>query len=267
MKTSIDKPDWITTVARMGYSAKGVVYFVVGILAVGLAAGVGGSTEGSQGALEAISRQPFGRILLAFTALGLLSYVAWRFVQAAADTEDHDADFKGVVARTGYVISGIIYLSLAGLAGRIAVTGGGGSDSGDSRTQMTAELMSQPFGRWLVAGVGIVVVGIALYHGYRAYTANFMDGYRNSQLSARQEVWAKRIGQLGLSARGVTFLLIGWFFVQAALQADASEARGLEGALSALLSQSYGSAMLGVVAAGFVAYAVYCWSRAAYRKF
>jgi hypothetical protein len=54
--------------------------------------------------------------------------------------------------------------------------GGGGSGGGDSSKQaLTAKLMSQPFGLWMVGAVGLIVIGVGLYHFYQAYKATFMQ--------------------------------------------------------------------------------------------
>lgn len=257
---------WVGKLARFGYVAKGAVYVIVGVLAVMTAVGAGGSIESSSGAIETIAQQPFGRILVGLTALGLIGYVIWRFVQAIMDSENKGTDTKAIVARIGFVVSGITYASLAFLAGRMAL-GGGGSGGDSSKQALTAKLMSQPFGRWLVGAVGLIVIGVGLYHFYQAYKAKFMQEYESGEMSMTERRWAKRLGQFGLSARGVTFGIIGGFFIVAAMQADPNAAKGLSGALSTLARQPYGPWLLGVVALGLVAYGVYCFSRARYRQF
>lgn len=263
----VDKPSWIEPVARFGYAAKGVVFGVVGLLAINLARGAGGDAEGAQGAITEIGQQPFGRLLLALTAVGMISYAGWRMAQAAADTEDQGDDAKGILVRIGFVISSFTYLALAFAAGRAALSGQDSSGSGDTRQQFTAEVLTQPLGQWLVGIFGAIIAGVGLYHFYRVYTANFMRSYRSGEMSPGQEKWARRIGRFGLAARGVTFCIIGWFFIQAAIQSDPSEAEGLGEALGSLLQQPFGAVLLGIVAAGFIAYAVYCWSRAAFRQY
>ena len=258
--------DKVATLARFGYATKGVVYVIVGALAVMAAIGAGGSTEGSSGALETIAQQPFGRILVGLTALGLIGYVIWRFVQAFMDPEGKGSDAKGIVARIGYAISGVVYAGLSFSAARMALSGGGSGGGGGSQQALTANLMSQPFGLWLVGIVGAIVIGVGIFHFYQAYKAKFMEDYKSGEMSATERRWAKRIGQFGLSARGVTFSIIGGFFIVAALQADPSQAKGLSGALDTLARQPYGPWLLGIVALGLVAYGVYCFSQASYRR-
>ena len=258
--------EWIEKLARLGYATKGTVYGLVGVLAVMLAVGAGGSTEDSRGVIQTIAAQPFGQFLVGVVALGLFGYALWRFVQAWKDTEHQGSDAKGIIARTGFAISGGIHLSLAVMAVRIFIGSSGGS-GGNSKQAMTATLLSQPFGQWLVGLIGAIIIGVGLQHFFRAYKASFMKEYKSGEMSPTQRRWAKRIGQFGLSARGVTFGMIGGFFISAAINANPSEAKGLSGAFDTLAQQPYGPWLLGLVALGFVAYGVYCWSRAWYRRF
>lgn len=254
----------LESLARLGYATKGVVYAVIGVLAVMMAVGAGGASTNSRGALQIIAEQPFGRILVGVTALGLLGYALWRFVQAVHDPEGKGSDVKGIIQRLGYGVSGIVYVGLTVVAARLALTGGGGG-GGDSQQAWTAQLLAQPFGQWLVGILGAVVIGVGLYHFYQAYKATFMKEYKTGEMSATERRGAKRCGQFGLVARGVTFGIIGGFLITAAVQADASEARGVAGALTTLAYQPYGPWLLGAVALGLIAYSVFCFSQARYR--
>jgi hypothetical protein len=85
-------------------------------------------------------------------------------------------------------------------------------------------------------------------------------------MSPTAQRWGTRSGVIGLPARMVVFTLIGIFVVKAAHDYNPSEAIGLDGALQKLASQSYGSWLLGIVAAGLLAYAVFCFFEARYRE-
>jgi len=257
---------WVDPMARLGYITIGVVYALIGVLAVMTAVGAGGSVESSQGAIQTIAAQPFGRILVGLTALGLIGYVIWRFVEAIVDPQGKGTDTKGVIARLGYAVSGLIYAAWAFFAGRLALSTGGGGGEG-SKQAWTATLLAQPFGPWLVGGIGVMVIGVGLYHFYMAYKAKFMQEYDTRMMSATEQRWARRIGRFGLAARGVTFSIIGGFLVSAAVQTDPNQAKGLDGALLTLAQQPYGPWLLGIVALGLVAYGVFCFSRARYCHF
>ena len=267
-----DSSDWIERLARLGYIAKGVVYGAVGVLSLMAALGAGGAGEkaGSEDALRTIGEQPFGRVLLGLIAVGLVGYIVWRFVQAIKDPDDKGCDALGIAKRVGFGISGLTYAVLAFVAGRLAVgaSGGGSSSSSGSKEELTARVMSEPFGQWAVGLAGVVVIGVGLHHFARSYKASFMKKYKTHEMSEKETRSALHVGRFGLAARGVTFCMIGVFIVQAAMRSNPDEAaKGLGGALSALAAAPYGPWLLGVVAAGFVAYAVYCFSRARYRVF
>lgn len=259
--------DRLEKLARFGHAAKGAVYLIVGALAVQAAFGSEPTPDGSRAAIDAIAGQPFGRVLLGITALGLLAYVVWRFVEAIKDPERRGSDVKGLAIRAGYVVSGIVYAALAFSAAAVAL-GAYSSGGGDgSRRAWTAWVMSFPLGQWLIAAAGIVLGIVGLVHFQQAYSASFMRDYNLSEMSAKTRTWAKRIGQFGLAARGVTFCLIAWFVAQAALNYDPSEVRGLGGALNELAAQPYGQALMAVVAAGLAAYGVFCFTEARWKSF
>lgn len=265
-RASHESKDWIERGARIGYAAKGVVYTIIGVLALQAAFGTGGETTGSQGAIYEIAEAPFGQVLLILIAVGLLGYAAWRLVQAAVDPEHKGDDAKGVAKRVGYVVSGLSYGLLAFTAASIVFGwGSGGSGGGGSQQEWTAKLLAQPFGQWLVGLVGLIVIGVGLYQFKKAYTASFMKKYKTGAMSATERTWAERVGRFGLAARGVIFAMIGSFLIQAAVQAQPSETRGLSGALQTLAEQPYGPWLLAIVAAGLVAYGVYCFVSARYR--
>lgn len=248
---------------RFGYAAKGFVYAIVGILAAqaAIGGGGGGKTTNTKGALKTIVTQPFGKVLLALVAIGLVGYVLWRFVQAIQDPENKGTDAKGLVTRLGYGFSGIAYAGLALIFGA-----GGGSSGGSSTQTWTARLLAQPFGQWLVGTIGAIVIAIAGYQFYRAYSAKFRKKLKTHQMSRTEQTWATRVGRFGLATRGITFLIIGWFLIQAPLQAQAQEARGLGGALETLAQQPYGPWLLGIVALGLIAYGIHMGVQARYRR-
>jgi hypothetical protein len=256
---------WVATLARLGYATIGIVYLMIGTLATQAALGTGGAIADTRDVLVTIARQPFGRVLLGLTALGLSGYVLWRLVQAYFDPERKGTDVRGLLTRLGFTVSGLAYAALAVLAARMAL-GASGAGGHAAEQAWTARLLAQPFGPWLVGIIGGIMSGVGLAHFYRAYTAQFMQEYATGEMSARQQRWARRLGQFGLAARGVTFGIMGGFFLYAGVSADPSKARGLGGALVAVAQQPYGPWLLGVVALGLVAYGLFCLSQALYRR-
>jgi hypothetical protein len=110
-----------------------------------------------------------------------------------------------------------------------------------------------------------VVVGIFQFKLGRE--ARFTRHWKTGEMSPTQREWGTRAGRLGLMARGIVFVLMGWFFLRAAWQHDASEARGLGGALAEIGTAGYGTWLLAIVALGLICYAVYCVVQARFRHF
>lgn len=258
---------WAVWLMRLGHAAIGVVYIIVGVLAVRTALGSGGQTTDKQGALQTILDQPFGKVMLGAVAVGLCGYVLWRFVQAIADPERKGSGAKGLAIRSGFLVSGIVYgaLALTAVRGVMSASGSTGG-RGDEAKSWTAWLLEQPFGVWLVGIVGAIIIGVGIAQLWKAYSAKFRKYFNLHRMSETEDRWATRLGRFGLSARGVVFGIVGYFLIQAALNFDPNQARGLDGALQALLQQSYGVILLGVVAAGLIAYGLYMLVAARYRR-
>lgn len=262
---------WIERLARFGYAAKGVVYILVGVLAFQAAFNWGGRITGSEGAFRTIANQPFGNVLLFIVAVGLVGYVLWRFVEAFRDPEHNDSGLSAFGRRLSYFISGLIYASLAIAAFRIVFSSGSGSGSsggsgGSSSSQGTATLLSQPFGQWLVALVGVAIVAYGFYCFYKAYSTKFRRHLKLAQMSLKEQKWSTRIARFGLTAKGVVSVIIGYFFIQAARASDPSQARTTEGALQTLQQQPYGAWLMGLVALGLIAYGIHLEVQARYRR-
>lgn len=250
------KARWIEILARCGYAAKGVVYIIIGCLALQVAFGSGGETSGPKGALSEIAGEPFGQFLLVMVGIGLIGYSLWRFVQAWADPERKGSDAEGIAKRIGYACSGGVYGLLAVEAVRIVFMSAG-SSGGSSAEHWTGKLMSQPFGQFLVGAVGVAIIGTGLYQLYRAWTAEFKKMLNSGQMSLAELIWSERIGRAGFAARGVVYLIMGGFLVVAAVRTNPDDAMGIGQALQYLSQQSYGPWLLGLVAAGLVAYGVF----------
>jgi hypothetical protein len=256
-----DSADKIAWLARSGYAARGVVYVIVGWLAVLAALGSGQATD-SKGALLTILQQPFGEVLLALVALGLVGYALWRLVQASMDTDGHGTDAKGAAVRIGLVVSAVTHLLLAFFALSL-ILGWGAGGGGDGTQDWTAWLLEQPFGRWLVGLIGAAVVGAGLAHIFKGWQAKF-EKYLQMDPDLLDK--ASPVCRFGLVARGVVFLIIGGFLVVAAWRFSSGEVVGLKGALQTLQQQPYGWILLGIVALGLFAFGLYSLIEARYRR-
>lgn len=254
---------WVEPLARFGIASRGAVYALIGMLALQTAVGARGQQEtDTRSVLQWVAQQ--STALLWLLALGLFGYALWRVVQGVLDPENKGSDPKGLAVRAGMVISGLIYGSLALAAVRIA---SGTGDGGSGGTQgFTADLMTKPFGRWIVAIAGLCVIGSGLSQIWQGWTEKFRKKLQLQRMNPNEQKLALRTGKVGLIARGVVFLLSGWFLIQAALRFDPSKAQGLGGALEALARQPEGAWLLGLVALGLIAFGAYSILLARYRR-
>lgn len=260
--TGAAESPWAERLFRAGLAAKGVLYAVIGVLALGVALEIGGRTTDAAGALRTLAGQPFGRVLMVLLAIGLLGYAAWRLAQAVLDTDGEGDDLGGVVARVGAAVSAVIHLGLMVLALRLLADADGGGSGGGQEREVTAGVLGWTGGRWLVGAAALVVVAVGAYNIREGLTRGFMDRMRVPGARRRAVEW---LGVVGHVARGVVFGLAGVFLAKAAIEFDPSEAVGIDGALARLARQPYGTALLLAAAAGLVAYALTCWAQARYR--
>lgn len=255
---------WIERLARAGYAAYGTVYALVGVLAAQAALGGGGETASQESALRSILAAPMGRVLLGAVAVGLLGYTVWRLLQGVMDPDNEGAGAKGLAKRADHLLNGVLHGALAFSAAQLALGSGGGG--GSSPDDWTARLLAQPFGKWLAVAAGAGIVGAGIYQFYALYRVRFMEHLKPGEMSPRERTWTRRVGRVGYAARGVVFSVIGVFLIQAALQSDPEETRGLGGALGTLSRQPLGPYILGGVAVGLVAYGAFMLVVARYRR-
>ena len=247
--------------ARFGLVARGVVYLIIGILALKLALGDGGKTTNQQDALKTIAHQDFGKALLVLMAIGLAGYALWRLLRAAvghgAEQRDSGSD------RVAALASGIAYAILCVTAVKILT----GADTGSGTPkETTGGVLAWSGGTVLVGIAGAILIGVGLYQAYKGLAKKFLDDAKTSEMSERVRKGYTALGVFGHVARAVVFALIGYGMIKAAIDYDPNKAVGLDGALRKLADASYGPALLGVVAAGLVGFAAYSIADARYRK-
>jgi hypothetical protein len=251
---------WIRRFARLGFASRGVVYILMGWIALQAALGSRQATD-SSGALRSLLDEPLGRSMIGVIAAGLVCYTLWRAYAALVNPErDHAGK------RLHHAGVAVVHGVLAVTAARIALSNGmrgGGSDQ--EAVDWTARAMALPTGRWIVIAAGAVFVGYGIYQLYRGATADLDDMLDLSQVEPPYPRVLRRVSRFGIAARGVVFIMIGIFVVKAGLEYDSAEAKGFGGALAALRQQPYGPWLLGAVAIGLIAYGVYGLVRARYR--
>jgi hypothetical protein len=251
--------------AAFGLLAKAAVYLALGGLATQAAIGWGGRTTDTRGAVEELGHEG-GALTALLIGVGLLCYAAWRVVQAVADTDRDGSDWKGLGSRAAALGSAVGHVLLALTA--FGVAAGMRARRTDGVPHWTARAMHEPVGALLVGLVGIGVVVAAALQLRKAFSRDFFEKEHldTGKMGPAARQWTLRLGRFGLFARGVTFGLIGFFLVRAALHTDPGEARGVDGALRFLRGLDHGDLYLAVVAVGVVAYGIYTLLLARYRR-
>jgi hypothetical protein len=252
---------WYSWLARAGLVAKGVSFGIVGALAIKLAAGHGGKATSREGALHALAQETFGEVVLTLLAIGFAAYALWRLVEAFAAGGDE----KKWAKRAGSIGRAVIYAALAYSAAKILAGDGGGGSQNQRAHETAATMLSWPAGTWLVGIAGAILVGVGLWNAYRGLSRKFEQKWHTGEMGRSARTWGSRAGVVGHLARGVVFTLIGAFVIRAAIEYDPKEAIGLDGALQKLAGAQYGPYVLGLTAAGLVAYGLYCLVDARFR--
>ena len=242
---------------RVGYGARGLIYFTMGLLALNVALGKGSGTTDQQGAITAIGRQPLGMILLWAILLGLVSYALWGVVRAVFDPLHKSNDLKGLVTRAAFLFSAASYAILIMPTYSFIQGAGSAGQSGAQTQQSLASIMSKSWGPWAIGIVGLVVVAVGLYQVYQGINASFDRQFKTYAMTAQEVRIAIQLGRFGTATRGLLIAVIGFLLVLAAYQSNSSQAVGFDAALTAMRNQPGGVWLLGMAAIGLMAFGIY----------
>lgn len=238
---------------RIGFGARGIMYFLIGYLALRT-----GRTGDGSDALSYLDSGT-GKFLLALMALGFLAYAVWRLSEALIDSEGHGSDAKGLAVRAGGAVSGLIHLGLSFTAATLAMRqGSSGGGGGDGAQQGAASALSFPGGTVMLTLAAAALAVVGFYQLVKAAQAGFL---RHLDREAASKSWVEWVGRAGYAARGIVFLIMGWFLWQAARSSDASEAGDMGAALASLPST-----LQMVVAAGLLLFGIFSLVEAVYRR-
>lgn len=245
--------------ARWGYAARGVVYVVLGALAVWGA----GSSATTQNALSTVLAQPFGRILLGAVAIGLIGHVLWRLAQGVLNADHVKNDAKGIIGRLASVGSGVVNAVLAFTAATMALGSGSGSSGSGGESEATASAMQLPFGNIIVGLVGAGLIVGGLVQVWRGISKEYQ---KRIKLPAAHETVLHAICAFGLTSRGLLLAVTGGFLIYAAFTVNPDQAGGLSDALDWVHSLPFGAVLYTLAAVGLIAFGLYSGIQARYRQ-
>lgn len=264
-RRAADSP-WLGRLARLGLVGRGLIYVLIGWLALQVALGRHGTQADRGGAIRAIAAKSYGPPLLWVLALGFVGLALWRFSEAAFGADGSSRDDKGERAQSLarallYTVFAVTTVTFVAGTSRSAA-----ADSNKQSVDVTASLMKHSGGRVLIGLVGLVLVAIGAFMAYEGVAKKFEKHLKLGEMSPRGRSVVEKLGMFGGVARGLVFGLAGVFLLIAAISFDAGKARGLDGTLRAFAANPVGPVLLGAVALGLAAFGVFSMCEARWRK-
>jgi len=253
--------------ARVGLCARGVIYVLVGVLAVQIGFGGGSGKEAERsGAVRTIGEQPFGRVLLWALVVGLAAMALWRLSEAAFGQRVTGGDKW--TRRLGSLGLAVFYAVICvGVVQTVLVGGSSGSRSGNQTSkEYTARVLNWPGGRVLVGVVGAVLVIVGVVMVVRAAMRRFEKNLQAGEMSPTTRRVVALVGIVGGVACGAVAAVAGLFIVLAAVKFDPSRAKGLDETLRSFADTPAGPVLLIAAAVGFVLFGLYSFCEARWRK-
>jgi hypothetical protein len=247
--------------ARFGFVGRGLVYVVVGLIALRVAWGGGGRAD-KDGALAAVKHEPFGEGLLVVLATSFVGYACWRLLEGVAGHRDKDEGWKRAAHRVASLGRGSLYVVLALNTVRLLTRG----EEGDKTKPLTARVMELPGGRTVVGLVAVAVVGGGLVMAYRGLTEKFMKRLDSARVRGAVRAVASVVGRVGLVGRGLVVALLGGFLLEAAITFDPDKAKGVDATLKSVADAPLGQVLLSAAAVGLICFGLWSFLQSAYRK-
>jgi hypothetical protein len=196
--------------------------------------------------------------------VGLLAFAAWRVLQATRDVDHHGNNLKGLTIRAGLLAGGLVNGALAFFAFGLLVSGIKTSgNSGGQTKDWLAHLLSWEHSNLLVYLVALIPLGVGIAHIIKGWKASF-DKYFDADEDVMRYV--RPVSRFGLIARGVVFIEIALLLGVSGSAYQAVDPPGMKEALDALQRLPAGWLVLIVMALGLIAFSVYSFSEAFWRK-
>jgi len=255
----------LVLLARGGYAARGLVYLIIGFFAL-LAALGSGQPADSHSSLEKLLGQPFGHALVGIVVVGLIAFSAWRLLQATRDVDHHGTGFKGIAIRAGLLAGAVSNALLAFFALSLLISGlksSSGSKDGGKTEDFLTTLLSWDHSNLLIYVVALVPLVVGIIHIVKGWKATFEKYFEADEQVMR---YVRPISRFGLIARGVAFIEISALLAVSGSSYQAMHPPGMKDAMNGLQNLPMGWLVLSVVAVGLMAFAVYSFAEAMWRR-
>ena len=248
-------------VARSGFAVMALLHMIVGVIAIALAFGHPGEAEPT-GAIEQLAANPWGPALMWAGMIGCAGLSLWQLSEATLRARHlRRKERIGKLISSGFlaIAYGSVGLSFGGFA--VGLRG----DSGESTRDVSAALLTNPFGGVVLSALGLTVIGVGIYFVVKGFRRGFkeelflFDGTRRGKL-------IDSLGVTGHVAKGIALFLAGLLFAIAAAKHTPEESTGLDGSLKALRDHEYGPYLLFAIGAGFICYGIFALVRSKFGR-
>lgn len=253
--------------ARAGFVARGVIYLLVGVLALRIAFSDGGGKQADRGgAIAEIAEKPFGNVLLWALGVALVGMALWRLSEALFGQAGADGDKPGkrAMAAARFVFYAFVSYSVLSYAAGDKSSGSGSSDR--QTDDVTARVLEWTGGQWIVGIAGAVVTGVGLWMAFRALARKYHKHLKMAEMSKRTRQAVDVVGVFGGTVRGAVFATAGGFAIAAAIQHEPGRAKGMDDTLRSFTETPAGPWLLVLIALGLAAFGLFSWANARWRK-
>jgi Domain of Unknown Function (DUF1206) len=250
--------------ARAGLAARGVMYVIVGWIAVEVAFHRSSRQADKTGALHEISATPVGGILLWLLVAGFTGMALWQLAEAVDGSPGVSGEKAG--KRLAALGQAVVYGVIAYGVLKYALGTGGPQSSDKQSVDLTATLLKYPGGKLLVIAIGLALVGGGIYLAYQAWREKFRRDLELGQMRSRTRRIVEWLGKFGGAARGAVFVTVGVFLIVAAAKSQPQQAKGVDSALRALASTPLGPWLLVLVAVGLIMFGLFSCCQAKWQR-
>jgi len=251
----------LETLARLGFLARGIVYIVIGVIGVMMAAGVAQHEPDRAGALEAIATKPLGYLLLWILVIGFAGLAVWRLVQAATARLNSSAGQRLYVLGLGIAYAIVFFSTLM-----FVLHGRTPASSNTAPRDLTARMLSWSGGWVLVTLIGIVIVAVGIALVLRGLRIEFIDDLRMGWMKASTRDLVVWLGRIGYVARGLVVVGIGVAAFDAGATYNPADAKGVDGVLREFARTAIGPWLLILVSLGLIAFGLLSFLEAKWRR-
>ena len=254
----------LALLGRAGFLARGIMYVVIGWIALQIAFGHTRQQADRTGALHALSSTPFGEVALWILVIGFFGMALWRLAEAAWPPS---AEARKATKRVAAAAKGVLYAVLGYGVLKYAIGLGAPQSSDKQSVDLTATLMHEPGGQALAVIAGLILIGAGLYLGWQAWREEFMKDMQLGGLSPRARRVVEWLGRIGGIARGVIFIVAGVFLIVAGVRSQPGQAKGVDSSLRELAATPAGPWLLALVAVGLIMFGLFSCCEARWRRF